>query len=240
MFFVLLLLCVSFVSAVPVYKQNELVDLKVNCVRAGGHCSSGAACNLSIFDNNDNLVLDDVSMTNSGSYFNYSYNASEVGVFKQSIFCIDGDNGYVTNSFKVTPSGVESSVSDAIIYVVLLFVSLVLMLLCVFGAANMNSANEYDFGGKLISVNYGKYVKMGLFFASYLFLWFLTFFAWQVSDKFLMFDFIGTIFNFLFITLAILLGPIFIAFVAFALLKWLADIKLWELAERNLSERGGK
>lgn len=240
LFLVFVLFFVSFVSAVPVYKQNELVDFKVNCVNGGGHCSAGAVCNLTILDNNDDVLLDSVGMTNSLTYFNYSYNVTEVGLFKQSVFCVDGDNGYVVSSFKVTPSGVESSVSDAIIYVVLLFLSLVLLLVCMVGAFKTDSSNEYDFGGKLLKITYGKYIKMGLFFGSYLFLWLLTFFAWQVSDKFLMFDFMGGIFRVLFIILSVLLPPLFLAFVVLALLKWTADLQLWKLAERNLPSRGGR
>lgn len=237
---VLFCLVLPLVLGVPVFKQGELVDLKINCVNNGGHCSAGAVCNITVLDSNDVVLVDDSPMTNSGSYFNHSFNASSVGVFKQQVFCVDGYNGYSASTFKVTPSGVEGSTGDAVVYVILLLVALVLMILCIVGGVKINGDNEFNLYGKLMSINYGKYLKMGLFFGSYLFLWFVFFLAWQVADKFLMFDFISELFRMLFLILTVLLAPLFIAFVALAFLKWVADLKLEKLAERNLPDRGGR
>jgi len=241
----LMIFLVSIISVsaeTMIYPQNQTLDLKVPCFNNNTFCSTGAACNLTIFHSNDSLLVDNQGMTNKGSYFNYTLTNSQtstVGSYKQYVTCWDGDNGFVSSEFKITPKGVEGTTHNSILYVVLLLVCLVLMIISFIGAVKIDGNNTYDMG-KLIELNYGKYAKMGLFFLSYLMLWFMTYFAWQVADTFLMFDFVTWVFRFGFIFLAIMLGPLLFVVVILALLKWLADLKMWKWSERNLPIRGGK
>lgn len=237
---IFLLGVISVSAETMVYPQNRTLDLKVPCFNNNTFCSGGAACNITIFHSNDSLLINNRGMTNQNSYFNYTLSnaqTSEVGYYKQYVTCWDGDNGFTASEFKITPKGIEGTTQNSILYVVLLLVCLVLMIISFVGAIKIDGRNTYDMG-KLIELNYGKYAKMGLFFLSYLMLWFMTYFAWQVADTFLMFDFVAWVFRFGFIFLAIMLGPLLFVIVILSLLKWLADLRMWKWSERNLPIRG--
>lgn len=238
--FLFILLILPMVLGVPYYKSGEVLELKVPCFLDGAYCSDSANCNITIIDSDGNVLVDDVNMTNSGAYFNYSFDNSDgdVGIYTQQVVCVDGgEAGYSINDFKVTPSGVEGSTGDAVVYTVLLFVFLILMIACFFGGAVIDGENKYDFGAKLLEINYGKYLKMGLFACGTLFLWFLSFCGWQVSEMFLMFNFFSNTMYVIFIVLTVLMPLVFMVLVILTLFKWLADNELLRSHLRNVPVR---
>ena len=102
----------------------------------------------------------------------------------------------------------------------------------------INTEHEYDLGGKLITLNYNKHIKFGLFFLSYLLLIFTIFTAWQITLNFLFLAFTSTILQIIHTILWIFLFPVFIGLTILSLIKIVLDAKIHELGERGLKEYG--
>lgn len=227
----------SFVQAevqtLGVFKVGDCVGLVQSCA----NCSYNTIT--SIQYPNSTLINLNVPMNKNGTFFNYDFcNASANGNY--IVNGIGNPDGYDTiwaYNFEVTPSGLISTGGQAITYIVLILIVLFFFVLCLIGAIRYDGKNEYDIGGNLMSLNYGKYLKMGLFWLSIVFLWISFYLGWEVSNKVLMFDFVGDLFHTFFLVLTYLLAPSFLAFVFLAIVQWTADLKLWEMSKRGLKPR---
>lgn len=237
----LLVMTITLVVAQPIYKQNTEVELSLPCTINGALCSNSATCQFSIISPAGITLINQENMTQVGGLFTYQLllnQTTEVGEHEFPVTCCDGGVCATRHlTYTITPSGLISSSGEAVIYIVLIVVVLFFFILCLIGAIRINGGDAYDIGGNLMELNYGKYLKMGLFWLSIVFLWFMFYLSWEVSNKVLMFGFVGDIFHTLFLILTYLLAPSFIAFVILAIVKWTADLKLWELAERGLKPR---
>lgn len=240
---IMLLLVPLIVSAESAYtfKSGGKIDLKVPCVNDdGSFCSIDTNCTITIVDPNSVLIIDGQNMSFNVEYFNYSLDTTQsvtLGEYPTRVSCLGiSDNGFTTFNFEVTPSGTNPSTGQSFMYIFFLLVSIILMIMCIVGSVNINGQNEFHMG-KLLSVNFNKYIKIGLGFLAYLFLLITFHLLWQISAKFLWLDIATTLFEKLYLTLWILLLPVFIAFVAVALIKWMIDIRLEKLSVRNLGPR---
>jgi len=179
---------------------------------------------------------------NEGWYFNASGgNFTEPGLFPYQIHCNDSvKGGFVSGTIILSQSGEETTEQEAMIMGFLFFVIIIIWILCLIGHHNINDKNEYDIGGGLMSVNFNKYIKLGLGFASYLFSILVVFMAWKMSLKFLTFSFAFTIFETMFTILWISVPIVFIVYIVVTFVKVVADMKLQDLADRNLKPYGGK
>ena len=232
-------LVLPMIFAQPIYKQNGVLDLKIQCIINGTYCSGSGVCYANILYPNSSLFIDNILMTNQLSYHNSTLPApSELGEYKCSATCCDGGLcGTNACDFLITPSGNISTSGEAVTYIVLILVVLFFFVLCLIGAIKIKGGNEYDIGGNLMSITYGKYLKMGLFWFSIVLLWVSLYLGWEVSNKVLMFGFVGDVFHTAFLILTWLIAPSFIAFTILAIVQWTADMKLWEMAERGLKPR---
>ena len=145
--------------------------------------------------------------------------------------------GAVHGTFDVTDKTYYPTVADAIMYSLLLGLMVLLAMLCYGFAVSIDGKNEFQLG-KLVKINYNKYIKQGLFFMGYLFTIFTVFFASQISNNFLKLLWFTTILNWLHIVLWIAFFPIFIIFVYFSIVKWLMDLELERLNDRGLKPYG--
>lgn len=162
----------------------------------------------------------------TGSYFaNYQCNST------------NGLSGATRYDFQVTPSGYIPTTAQGLIYSFLILVSMFLVLISIYGAFTIDGKNEFSMGGDLINVNFNKYYKGFLFLLSYLFIIFTTYLTWQVSSQFLLLDLGTAIFKTLFNILLIGLPIIIFVLIIVGFMKWLADVELHKLAERNLKPR---
>ncbi len=103
----------STMSAELVFKQNTDIDLKIVCINAG-FCSGTAQCNVSVFDPNENVILDGVEATQSASLAFYNVTiianlSAPSGEWRVGGFCKDGSvTELVDFTFLVTPSGLAN------------------------------------------------------------------------------------------------------------------------------------
>ncbi|GAG53846.1 unnamed protein product, partial [marine sediment metagenome] len=120
---------------------------------------------------------------------------------------------------------------------VLLIIFMALMTLTILGAYSLDGKNQYDFGGKLVKINVNKYVKIGLFFISYIFLIVIFLFCEMISDSFLFISFASGIFHTLFLLSAIGFFPILLSTVVLWFLRIIIDFYQYKLAKRGLKPR---
>jgi len=226
----LLTFLIGIVNA-QIYKQNQEINLAISCENL--NCSEN--CQATVLYPNSSEMFFNETMTFHAGFLNITFNKTEaLGDYSYFVDCLDS---YDSGSFAVNPSGVELTTAQGILYSLLLIASFLFMSLAFYGSVSIDGKNKFQMG-KLIEINYNKYIKQGLFFIAYLFLIFSTFFASEISQNFLQLGFFSTVLNWLHITLWIALAPIFIIFVAFSLIKWVADMNLMELSERGLKPYG--
>lgn len=228
--FVLFLL-IGIVSA-GTFKQGDSIDLRISCSEL--NCSNSQ--NITIVAPNTSILLENQQMSLTNGYLNISFNQTQsLGEYNYFVYSTAED--YLTDSFIITPSGTQPTTAQGILYAILLFASFLFMGLSFYGSVAIDGNNEFQMG-KLIKINYNKYIKQGLFFIGYLFLIFSVFFASEISQNFIDLGFFSTILNWLHIVLWIAFFPIFIIFVLFSIIKWIADLELMDLAKRNLKPYG--
>lgn len=123
----LALIAIPLVSAQTnefVFKQYEPVDLKVVCYN-NGYCSSSSACNISVYDPENNIVINDGLMTNQNSYHNYTLTGTQTSVngeYDVIGFCQDGSYSEVIDyTFLITPSGYTNLLGFFIIIIFFMY-----------------------------------------------------------------------------------------------------------------------
>ena len=126
---ILLVIPLVFAGNEFIYPNGEEVDLKISCFMNGTYCSGSALCNLTIQYPNGSLLINNQEMTNSLSFHNYTLleNQTDVnGDYHVSMVCDDsGTYGFSTFDFTITPDGSEQTTGKAILFGLLILVSLV-------------------------------------------------------------------------------------------------------------------
>jgi hypothetical protein len=151
MFVFVMLFLINFVNAADMtFKANVPVDLKVACENNGTLCSNAALCNLTVISNNGSVIVKDGPMTNQRSFFNYTVNYAEVGLYRCTMNCLDQGLGGVSNfEYEITSTG---DTRNWILFLFLGFISLAILSMAFF------SGNEYVmFIGSAILVLTGVY-----------------------------------------------------------------------------------
>jgi len=242
-FMILIGYATCFVSAVQTYKAGDSIDLRVFCTNNGTYCSAGAVCNGSVVDPKGMILMSNVNMTTSDYViFNLTLNSSNStvnGEYQFSAFCLDQGKAKADSfSFMITPSGIEPTSSQGLMFIALLVMTSFLMCLCLYFSFALDGNNLYDVGGNFLKVNFNKYIKQGLLFFSYLFFTINIYFAWQISRNFLVINIATDLLRSFFMFLEIMTLPIFIGFVITALTKFVLDLRLDKLGKRGLKEYG--
>jgi len=231
--FILLLTLFSQSVNAETFSQNAEIDLKVSCVNV--NCSN--AQNITIVSPTTQTLIDNQEMSLSNGFLNFTFNQTQT-LGQYSYFIFDELGGYYSNTFSITPTGTNPSSAQGLIYAILILASMFFLIICLYGAFTIDGKNEFSMGGDLINVNFNKYYKGFLFLLAYLFAIFTSYLTWQVSAQFLLLDFGTAIFKTIFQMLLWALPLIIFLLVIIGFVKWLADVELHKLAERNLKPRG--
>lgn len=114
------LFLISFVSAQDIRfyaPQGDSLDIKEPCFNNGTYCSGSALCNLTIWDSNKNIIINNQLMTNQVSFHNYSLNStqtSSLGEHEVTVVCSDGSlSNFETFYYEVNPQGIRPSAERA-------------------------------------------------------------------------------------------------------------------------------
>lgn len=222
--------------------ENYTFSFHVYNISNGVPVMDGISCGFHLYGMNGEHVYEGTQSTpvedSDYSFYLSGGNFSQKGSYYYFIQCNSSILGGNSKSIlRVFDGGEEPTTAKSILYVILLLICFLFMGIALYGSIALDGKNEFQMG-KLIKINYNKYIKQGLFFISYLFLIFTTFFASEISQNFIEVGFFSTVLNYVHLALWIALLPIFIISVTFSLIKWLADLELMDLAKRNLKPYG--
>ena len=161
---ILMIGLVSAVETIGTKKQNQCIDLIQTC-------SNCTYVNISsVLYPNSSTALTQVSMTQDGVIYNYSFcSTSELGEYIVNTF--GDDDGVVTVSsytFEVTPSGKLAKIADSILYnlfVIMLFGVILTLTFFVFIMPNTNERDNGGFETKVIRMKYIRVIFIALIYA---------------------------------------------------------------------------
>lgn len=237
--FILFLIGLMFISFVPAQQQSLDTVKRGDCINLIMTCDSCSYNNITrVLFPNRTVALTEVSMDKDGTYYNHTFCLTQTkgNYIVLGHGDLSGTDTVWDYDFEVTGSGGISTTGNSIMHGIILFVLMFFLAITFFFAVSINGKNEFQMG-KVIKVNYAKYLKQGLFFISYLLLTFMFGMIWVISENYLNFDIGTAIFQTIFTVLWIAIFPIFIMFVIFSLIKYVLDLKLENLHKRNLSVR---
>jgi len=132
----LLVFITTFVSAADTvaytYKVSNEINVKNPCFNNGTYFSSGATCNITIFDTLNALIVNDQGMTNQLNFFNYTMDNGNVtwpqGRYRATMVCLDGGKGgSQTFLFDINSNG-QSTNTNLTIFIVLALASVLILL----------------------------------------------------------------------------------------------------------------
>lgn len=229
---IVLLLVVPTISA-QIYQQSTDIDLKVPFEVDGSAANSSAQCNVSIKYPNSTYLKNNAGMTNGGAgEFNITLSTDEtssLGEYEWVAFCCQLSNcaaGY--GSFEVTPSGTVPTTAQGIVYLLSLLVVGGLFLLSLYGAITLKWGNPRASTGKVLEISDLKYLKVGLWFISYLLFIFILAIMKGVTGNFLVFNDAYRFFSVTFEISLRMIIPILLGSLGIIIFNVFADKKLYE------------
>ena len=249
---ILLFIIILFIFSVnaleiPTYQKDSVVDIKEDChFENGGLCSSSAVCNITIRDSRGNPLVNNIRMTQhpSTAYFNYTLNESQttnVGFFEQCIVCTDGTfTDFSCENFMITEGGYNLSIAQTLMYAFILLLLIGLFILLVFGYIRSKKKSKEFVELGLVGlggIDYGKYIRLLLFFACYFVLFALFYASWQITEVLTLINFLSTIFQVGFILMGIILPFLIVALFWIMLVGVMRDRKLDALINRGVMPR---
>lgn len=116
-----------------VYKQGQIIDLKIPCYTNGSYCSVAATCDLTVQLPNGTILIDNQAMTYNPSYFNYTLESNqtrEIGNYPCSMVCVDGsDSGHKDFTFEITTTGAGNEWLINLIAFILIVIAIVIFVI---------------------------------------------------------------------------------------------------------------
>jgi len=183
------------------------------------------------------LTIQSSMTSNGGGYFNYTFcNTTQNGEYiVNGIGDIDGTSTTWNYQFTVNPLGMVFTAQQATLYTLIFVIAMVLFLICVgFGIYAPDSNKRDEMTGYIFAVSNLKYVKMFLLAISYLLLMLIVYFGYIISYGYLDLDFLGSLFQFAFYTLVVLILPLFIIGTYLLISNMVHDHKIGEMLSRGL------
>lgn len=228
---ILLLSFVSGLDSIPPVKQGQCAILTQQDFSANSETIGFIKQPSS---NNQIINSTMTPLTNKSWQFSYC-NTTLIGTYQVNGYSdIDAWN----YEFTVTPTGMEISNSQALLYILIFFVALLLFIGLLVSGISIDGNNNTDaMTGYIIALNNMKYVKILCFAFAYLALMTISYFSWVIAEGFLYLVVMGNIFRFIFYGLAIALFPLFIVGTYVVIANWIRDTKLADMLSRGLSTK---
>jgi hypothetical protein len=238
--FLVMFLLIPLVSGIPVYTQDDPVDIR-HPIRVGGGADPNVIANVTVTDPRNQIIFAgemtfDVD-NEEHSITLPSSNTSRLGVYDYCISSrIDGLNGTGCFQFEITLIGQRATTSQSIVFGFIGFMSLIFFLLALFGSIKIPFKNSRNERGFVVGINDLKYIKLLLWFVTYLLLISLTFSFAHVS-QISNWDVGYRIMNGTFAFLIAFLLPTFTLMFTFAIIMFFSDRKKYDMISRNLRVR---
>lgn len=208
-----------------------------DCITLIQTCDNCSYVNITkILYPNTSIAGTNIGMSKSGTIFNSTFcDTHTTGWYIiNTVGDLDGSPVASSYNLQVTKSGEDFSVAKSIMYIFMLILSYFLFITCIISFVKIDWKDPKDYEGRIVSVNDFKFMKVIMFFVSYLMLIFAFFVTYGVLNSFLYYDALTNIFKLLYTVGLYLLYPMFI--VGFGLLIYMAieSKKLKKLLDRGL------
>ena len=212
------------------FKQNSCIELKQIC----SNCSYVNITRISAPDST--IVLSGQNpMTKVDTIYNRTFcNTSQLGQYLID-WKADPDSITTAGNYDlfVSITGQKPTTAQGTIYFFLGILSIILFCLSLFGAIKIKWKHPRDNRGQIIGLNDLKYLKLLLWFVTYLILIFITFAFTHVS-RIADWDVAGNWFNFMFWFLIVGLLPTFILTLVLGFVSFMESKRISNLIKRGI------
>jgi len=220
--------------------QTSLTPVKIDqCSNILQTIGNATECQLTLYYPNQSIGLDNVSMTKIGDIYNYSFCSNIVsGQYVYITQCNpNGELGSpIPSDYMVNGYGTDVTGSQIAGYAILLFLSLLVLALTIYGSFAIPFNNNRDEEGKVISINDLKYLRVvGLIFA-YLELLFIISIAKNMALGFLLNDGIYELFNIIYTFMLAGMLVFFPLLIFFTIVVWMNDKKTQKAIARGIEQ----
>jgi len=161
---------ISLVSAAIPNLPTQKLNQDVNLIQTSPDATYQNISRVTL--GNGTIIILDASMTKSGTSFNYTLSKNYVTTI--GTYCVDGygddsDDPTWNYCFNVNYFGKDLTTSQGIIYSILVGILLFIFVATIFGINQLPSKNNRDNDGKIISINWLKYLRSSLWFFEWIF-----------------------------------------------------------------------
>ncbi len=235
---VFLMIVVPVISA-QIYKQNTAINISIPCRFNNTQCKTSAICNVTVFDNEEVVIIANESINSSvNSFIVVELNETQIanfGVYRIDLFCSQ-DKIFDSPSveFEVTPTGEELSDAQGMIYLVMLLSGFIIFGLCMWGAIVIPFRDVRDEDRQILSVNGLKPVKVILGYFAYLSLLFNATILRDIAKSYLFLNAVEGFFNIVYLTLLILVYPLTLLTFIIAVKIFATDIRNQDLLHKGI------
>lgn len=237
---------ILFVSILPLisaqgdkfYKQNEDINF-AHSVRLNGFPNDNILCNFTAFDPEGITIVEFKQMTynSTAKTVNYTLNSSQtskIGQYCYDVTCtVNSFNSTDDFCVEINPTGSEFTISQSVLYMFVLFLSLSLLGLFIYWAYTIPWTHSRDGDGFIIKVNYKKHLKLFFICLSYLMILWISYVTWSITLGYLNFTPVPYFFRFIWRTMLAFMTPIFIAGGIIFFIIFLQDLKLEKAVNRG-------
>ncbi len=234
------LFLISFTSAIQtlgIFRQGDCIDLVQTC----SNCTYNNISTIITESENPTVYLINNTMSREDTYYNYTFcNTTLLGEYIVNGFGDpDGEKTIWNYDLEITPGGFKSTSAQSILYIGLLAI-LVFVIFASFFAMNLlPTSNTKDEEGKILSINYLKYLRLPLWMFVYFLFIAIIFLSSNISRAFLQEQMFG---NLLFSIFSILLAlsPVVIILILISFfVRFFHDRKFQRLLNRGMFPQGG-
>lgn len=233
------MILISNVTAETLVLQGTPVELS-HPIRAGG-IDTTIVANLTVKNPTQDIIGIGLMVFNPQSLeYNITLNTGNSSTIGTYPYCITATNSTSSNtecfSYEVTLTGTQASTSQSITFFLLGIISLVFFGLALFGAIKIPFKHSRNERGYVVGMNDLKYVKVLLWFVSYIMMIFMTF-AFRHVSYIANWDTGGLFLNAMFWFLIVFLFPVFVLTFTFGLINFFQDKKIKRMLELNIRVR---
>lgn len=237
---ILLLLGIFILSFASAEINNFAPVKQGDCKLITQVCASCSYVNVSVFFPNSSIIITNQGMIDQGGgTWTYEFcNTSDKGRYDVigSGDLLGTDTGFDVLYFDVSSIGTELTQAKAVSYIIILIISILIFLGLLFIGIKLPSKNKSDeLTGYIIAVSNLKYVKTFIFGLSYLSVMWISYFTWMITEAFLDFTFLSSMFKFIFYTLAISTLVLFPLYIYFSIANFIRDKDIADLLLRGIT-----
>jgi len=231
----LILLVLPSLNAYEYHKQSTDLAFAITS-------NNATACNLTTINAPGSLIIINQEGNRTSQTFNFSIggdNYSEFGVYCHNLECSDGftmitgDKCYEINYF-----GKELTSSQSTLYIGLLAILIFILLITLFGIKYLPSDNKKDDQGRILSINFIKYLRLPLSLFAYFLFTGIIFLSSNVAYAFLS-EQLGAKILFAIFSILLSVSPIILILLVISFfVKFFNDKEIQRMLNRGIFPQG--